>query len=207
MGRHSVPTVERTPIDRQEEPLPPPARHRSRNGARRRGIAGWPLAVVGLLVLSVLGWLGWSWANSEVDSRATAQAASCTDGNETLRVAAAPGSEGAARTAADRWNQKRTVVHAYCVRVKVVSADPQTVFTGLTGGWNGAKLGPRPQAWIAQPARTDQLATKFPDLVSAQPEPVRSGSFVALNGDDINDIQLRAAQQFRAFMQQKTTSK
>lgn len=201
MGRHSAPTVVRAPAERQEEP--PTARHRSARAGR--GVASWPVALVAVLILGVLGWLGWSWANSEVDSRASAQASSCTDGRSTVRVAAPSDATAATRAAAERWNAQRNVVHGHCVRIEVAAADSRAVLRGLTGTWNSGAMGPQPQAWISDnAAAVKTLSDTSPDLVGSKPESVGgTRSFVVLAGDNVSDVQIRAAQMFRSFLQRQ----
>lgn len=203
MGRHSAPTVVVEAATSQRRAVPE-ARHRSASSGRR--IAHWPVALVAVLALGLAGWLGWSWANSEVDSRASAQATSCTDGDSTLRVAAPREVAGQVRDAANRWNSQRKVVEGHCVRVDVATSDPQAVYSGLTGRWDSGKLGPRPEAWIASStSQAERLTQRFPDLVGSKPEPVNGNrSFVALSGDDVSDVQIRAAQMFRTLLQRTT---
>ncbi|GDY28647.1 substrate-binding domain-containing protein [Gandjariella thermophila] len=124
------------------------ARHRTRETRVQRGIARWPLLVLGMVVLIVLGWLGYTWIGGVLQRRAAAQAESCPAGEEAVHVAAAPGIAEAIQQAGNAWNRQRPVVLDHCMHVEVQSIDPQTTFAGLTQTWDDARLGPKPQAWV-----------------------------------------------------------
>jgi Ca-activated chloride channel homolog len=124
------------------------ARHRTRETRVRRGIAHWPLLVLGAVVLVVLGWVAYTWVGGVLERRAAAQAASCPAGDEAVHVAATPGIAEAVQQAGLAWNRQRPVVLDHCMHVEVQSIDPQTSFSGITQRWDEAKLGPKPQAWV-----------------------------------------------------------
>ncbi|TDP91966.1 substrate-binding domain-containing protein [Labedaea rhizosphaerae] len=161
-------------------------RHRSLEEAtRRRGIASWPFAVLAVVVLVLLGWLGWSWASSIMDRRAAAAAHDCPQGQAVLKVAVAPSVEKPLKEAAKRWNDARTVVYEHCVRVTIVAIDSNEVLTGLTGKWNEGKVGTRPQAWLPESSLwTNRLAATDNTLLGSAPVSVATSPVVlAVPGD------------------------
>src|SRR5437763_753143 len=102
------------------------ARHRTLHTRVRRGIAHWPLLIVGLVALVVLGWLGYTWVGGVLERRAAAEAGSCSEGDEAVHVAAAPSVAEAVQQAGNAWNRQRPVVLDHCMHVEVQSIDPET---------------------------------------------------------------------------------
>ncbi|GGM56496.1 hypothetical protein GCM10012275_29500 [Longimycelium tulufanense] len=148
-------------------------RHRALGSASRRGVAGWPIAVLGLVLLVVVGWLGWSWLGGLLERRAAAEAGTCVDGEATLTVAVTPGVAEPVRRAASEWATKRPVIQDHCVTVRVTEAEPKAVLDGFTGTWDEAKLGPRPDAWLPDSTLwVDRLAAQDGNAVATQPESV-----------------------------------
>src|SRR5882762_10110754 len=94
----------------------------------RRGVAKWPIAILGVIVLLLLGWLGLNWVNGALDRRASAQSHACPEGESVLRVAVAPSAAGAVMDAAKRWNEQNTVVYDHCVQVDVAGLETKQVF-------------------------------------------------------------------------------
>jgi hypothetical protein len=86
------------------------SRHRALRTKVRRGIATWPVAIVGLVVLIVLGWLGWNWVGGLVERRAAAQAGDCHEGQALLRVSSTPSVAEAVKQVAEAWSRQRPVV-------------------------------------------------------------------------------------------------
>ena len=168
-------------------------------GEARRGIAKWPLVAGGLIVLVVLGLLGWGWADSILASRAEAQASACTEGESNLSVAAAPAVAPAVTAAAQRWNQERTVVHAHCVHVAVETVDDQAVVQSVTG-----QSAPQPQVWVAADgAAVTQAGSANPALLTSPPEPLRrDGGYPCAVLSIGDEVQQRAAQVFRNYLQE-----
>jgi hypothetical protein len=124
-------------------------RHRTLASVRR-GVAKWPFAVVSVVALVGLGWAGWAWANTSLDERDASRSQTCPEGDAVLHVAVTPSAAGAVEQAAQRWNQQNTVVYDHCVRVEVAAQDSSRVFAGLSGDWDEAALGARPQAWLPE---------------------------------------------------------
>jgi Mg-chelatase subunit ChlD len=149
------------------------ARHRTLRTRVRRGIARWPVAVVGLVVLVVLGWLSWTWAGGVLDRRTAAQAGDCSEGEAVLRVAVTPSIGDAVRDVAQRWSGTRPVVYDHCIRVEVQAVDSELVLEGLTQDWNTADLGERVQAWLPDSTLwANRLAAQNHALIGAAPESV-----------------------------------
>ncbi|KAA2254076.1 VWA domain-containing protein [Solihabitans fulvus] len=149
------------------------ARHRALRTTVRRGVARWPLAIVGLVVLVLIGWLGWTWLGGVLDRRAAAQAGGCGQGDSVLRVAVAPSAADAVRAVAQTWTASHPVVLEHCIRVDVQSIDSKVVLDGLTQGWDDNKLGPRPQAWLPDSSLwANRLSAQNHGLVGSPPQSV-----------------------------------
>ncbi|GGP63320.1 substrate-binding domain-containing protein [Saccharothrix coeruleofusca] len=146
------------------------SRHRALRTKVRRGIAKWPVAVVSLVVLLVLGWLGWSWVGGVVERRAAAQAGDCDQGEALLRIDAAPSVAEAVREVAERWSAQRPVVYDHCIRVEVQSIDSEMVLQGLTQQWDEEKFGAKPHAWITDSMLwANRLSAQNHALIGAVP--------------------------------------
>ncbi|NIJ12248.1 hypothetical protein FHU38_002592 [Saccharomonospora amisosensis] len=199
MGRHSI--VDHPAVERSDA-LTSTGTHRAIGKATRRGVAAWPIASVVLVVLLVLGWFGWNWADGVVQNRAQAQAADCQEGETSIQVAVAPSIEQPVTRAAQTWNENRTVVHGYCVDVDVKAVAAQQVLDSLLAGSPAGM----PAAWIPESSSSiDQLSKQRPGLLGSSGRSVASGAagdypYVTLAGEQVDDVQQRAAQSFRAFL-------
>ena len=177
-------------------------------GEAKRGIAKWPIVAGVFVVLLVLGLLGWGWADSVVNNRAEAQASACAEGDSNLSVVAAPSVAPAVTTAADRWNQARTVVHSHCVHVQVQAIDDQRALLALTGRGNLDSIGGQPAVWIPQnTAAITELTNARPTLLTSRAESLATtagGDYpcAVLTSDAVDEVQQRAAQVFRNFLQE-----
>ncbi|ALG11032.1 substrate-binding domain-containing protein [Kibdelosporangium phytohabitans] len=153
-------------------------RHRALDNVRR-GVAKWPLAVLGVVVLLALAWLGWTWIERELEERAAAQSKSCPEGDSVLRIAVTPSAAGAVDEAAKRWNTQKTVVNDHCVRVEVSAREPSQVFTGLSGEWNDQAMGGKPHAWLPESTYwVNRLSAANSVLVGSAPESVATSPVV-----------------------------
>ncbi|MFC6088421.1 substrate-binding domain-containing protein [Saccharothrix lopnurensis] len=149
------------------------SRHRALRTKVRRGIAKWPVAIIGLVALIVLGWLGWTWVGGVADRRAAVEAGDCNEGEAPLRVSAAPSVAEAVKQVAEAWSRQRPVVYDHCIRVEVLSIDSETVLAGLTQGWDEAKLGERPHAWVTDSTLwANRLSAQDASLLGAVPESI-----------------------------------
>jgi hypothetical protein len=180
--------------------------HRAVPGATRRRIAAWPIACTALVGLLVLGVMGWSWANGTLNSRAEAQASRCVEGNTNVRVVVTPSAEQPVSSAATRWNQANKVVHGHCVHVAVDAISSQKVLDALAGRSSLDTIDGLPTAWIPESSWwTSELTTTKPALIGSPPQSVasaRSADYpcLSLSGPGIDDVQQRAAQSFRAYL-------
>lgn len=218
MGRHNL----------AEEPVPhpldPPKRTQGRSEttgshrvvaakAPRRRIAKWPIACAGLVVLVALGVFGWNYADSVLNNRAEAQAATCAGTRSTVRVIVTPQIGKAVETAATRWNDDRTQDHGACVHIDVATKPSNVVFDALTGKADLATIGGQPDGWIPESSYwVTQLTNVKPALIGAPPMAIGSGPpadypFVgltpaSLGGPTADENQQRATQAFRAFLKE-----
>jgi hypothetical protein len=155
------------------------ARHRALVTRVRRRLAKWPVAVTGLVVLVLLGWLAWTWLGGVLERRAAAEANGCTAGDVVLRIAVTPSIAQPVRDAAQRWTDTSPVVDDSCVRLQVQSVDSQTVLTGLTAKWDTGKLGDPPAAWLPDSSLwANRLTAQNNAVVSTAPQSIATSPVV-----------------------------
>ncbi|AUS80564.1 hypothetical protein C1701_22000 [Actinoalloteichus sp. AHMU CJ021] len=152
------------------------ARHRGTGLGFRRKIAGWPLFVLGLVVVSVLGVIGYGALSDMVDRRADAEAENCSAGELVLPVTVTASMTEPVTAAAEQWNASSPRVQNHCVRAEVHTASSAAVVDGLTGEeWDEELAGPRPAAWIPDSTVwTDRLASENNAVLGSQPQIVAS---------------------------------
>ena len=167
------------------------SRHRALRTKVRRGIATWPVAIVGLVVLLVLGWLGWNWVGGLVERRTAAQAGDCNEGEALLRVASTPSAAEAVKQVAEAWSRQRPVVYDHCIQVEVQSIDSEVVLQGLTQGWDTAKIGERPHAWVTDSMLwANRLGAQNAALLGGAPESIAASPvLLALHQDSAQAVQ------------------
>ncbi|WP_410635737.1 hypothetical protein [Amycolatopsis sp. cmx-4-83] len=176
--------------------------------APRRRIATWPIACLVLAALIGLGIVGWNWADSELNNRAEAQAASCSGGTSHMRIVVTPSVQKPLTAAADRWNQAATVVHGQCVHVMIEAKPSSQVLDALVGRANLDSIGGLPAAWLPESSYwVSELTTKKPEMIGSAAQSVANARsadypFVGLSGQGIDDTVLRAAQTFREYLEQ-----
>ncbi|WIV54789.1 hypothetical protein [Amycolatopsis nalaikhensis] len=176
--------------------------------APRRRIATWPIACLVLAALLGLGIIGWNWADSELNSRAEAQAASCSGGTSHMRIIVTPSVQKPLTAAADRWNQAATVVHGQCVHVMIEAKPSSQVLDALVGRSNLDAIGGLPAAWLPESSYwVSELTTKKPEMIGSPAQSVANARsadypFIGLTGPGIDDTVLRAAQTFREYLEQ-----
>ncbi|RSM34980.1 hypothetical protein DMA12_46075 [Amycolatopsis balhimycina DSM 5908] len=176
--------------------------------APRRRIAGWPIACLVLAVLIGLGVIGWNWADNELNSRAEAQAASCSGGTSQMRVVVTPSVQKPLAAAAERWNQAATVVHGQCVHVTIDAKASSQVLDALVGRAGLDSIGGLPAAWLPESSYwVSELTTKKPEMIGSPAQSVANARsadypFIGLTGQGIDDTVLRAAQTFREYLEQ-----
>ncbi|RZQ63991.1 hypothetical protein EWH70_11205 [Amycolatopsis suaedae] len=180
--------------------------HRAIGRAPRRRVAKWPIAVAVLVLLAGLGYFGWSWADSVLNSRAEAEAASCSKGDTTLRVMVAPSAEVPLAKAAGKWNGAKTVVQSHCVTVQIASSPSEQVLNALTGRIPLDTIGGLPAAWLPEASLwTSELKNAKPEMIGSPAASVASARsadypYVSLAGAGLDEVHQRAAQQFRDFL-------
>ncbi|TQM83984.1 von Willebrand factor type A domain-containing protein [Saccharothrix saharensis] len=167
------------------------SRHRALRTKVRRGIATWPVAIVGLVVLLVLGWLGWSWVGGLVERRAAAQAGDCDEGDALLRIASTPSIAEAVKQVAEAWSGTRPVVYDHCILIEVQSIDSEVVLGGLTQGWDTATIGERPHAWVTDSMLwANRLGAQNAALLGGVPESIAASPvLLALHQDQAQAVQ------------------
>lgn len=159
------------------------ARHRDE--VARRGISRGPVIAVVVVLALVLLTFGWFRVRSDVDQQGQQAAATCVDGRKVVDVAAAPDIAPALKTIATAYNASKPVLRDQCVSVVVHPLDSAAVLTGLTKGWNNAKLGPAPAAWVARDASfTTRLAAAAADQLDGDPTSVASSPLVLAVPED-----------------------
>ena len=167
------------------------SRHRALRTKVRRGIATWPVAIVGLVVLLVLGWLGWSWVGGLVERRAAAQAGDCNEGESLLRIASTPSAAEAVKQVAEAWSRTRPVVYDHCIQIEVQSIDSEVVLQGLAQGWDTARIGERPHAWVPDSTLwANRLSAQNAALLGGVPESIgTSPVLLALHQEPAQAVQ------------------
>lgn len=110
---------------------------------RRRGVAGWPLAVLGLVVLLVAGTVVY-FALLRKGNAATAT--NCT-GTVSLPVLASSGASPAARALSDAFNATSPQARSTCLTTSVTTLSAGDAGTALAAGWAG-RSDPAPGVWI-----------------------------------------------------------
>lgn len=168
---------------------------RTRALTGRRSVAGWPLAALAAVALIAIGWVTWNWVGGTLSREASAEAAACPDGATTVSVDVAPSIVNQLRSAATDYNATHPVVSDHCVSVQVSAVDPAAVFTGLTGTWDPAKLGQKPQAWLPDSSLwTNQLNAKDPASVGDVAQSVATSPVVlAMPADAAKAVQASGA--------------
>ncbi|MEJ2858101.1 MULTISPECIES: substrate-binding domain-containing protein [unclassified Saccharothrix] len=167
------------------------SRHRALRTKVRRGIAKWPVAIVGVVVLLLLGYFAWTWVAGIVDRRAAAVAGDCREGDAVLRVAATPSVAEAVREVAQAWARQRPVVYDHCIRPEVQAIDSELVLEGLTQGWDEGKLNAKPHAWVTDSTLwANRLGAQNRALIGAQPQSIAASPvLLALPQDAASAVQ------------------
>lgn len=213
MGRHTL--AEDHPVPHQPEPREDvdstytTGTHRAiGKAAPRRRIATWPIACLVLVGLVVVGVFGWNWASGVLSNRAEAEAVSCTAGSASIKVVVAPAVLKPLQEAADSWDQSNTVVDDHCVHATIASMSSQQMLDALSGKTSLDAVGGLPDAWIPESSYWgSQLQALNPALIGSLPQSLTSTisadyPFLGLSGPSVSETQMRAAQSFRAFLQQ-----
>ncbi|MFE7423554.1 substrate-binding domain-containing protein [Rhodococcus sp. NPDC057529] len=123
-----------------------------RGESRARGISKGPVIALGLVVVLVLGVLGWIQLRDRINDQGAAAAGACVEGESVLAVAADPDIAPQLQTLADRYTETAPVIRDQCVSVTVTAVASDTVRDALSAGpdgpWDAEAYGPRPALWI-----------------------------------------------------------
>lgn len=183
MGKHS-------------QPDETPGTHRA-VGARR-GVATWPLAVLAALAVLTAGIVAVAWGVNSADAAANAESRDCSEGTTTLHVAAAPELNDRVAKAADQWNRQHRVVFSHCVTVASSPATAKQATAQIVGDH-------APSAWLSPTDRdAADLQKHHAALVATTTDPLSVGGkrypYVVIAGKGVDDMQQRAAQAFRDYL-------
>lgn len=198
MGRHSKP-----------DPLLEDSRHRrpTEIGYHRavmqgkRGVAKWLIGTLAAIFVVALGGIAFAWGSNALNTAADA-AATCAEGRKTLQVVTTPSLADRVRTAAEGWNATDRDVHDRCIDVTVGAKNSATVLDTL----RDPAAGKVPAVWIPESTTWPQrLADARPERISSTPTPVvpakeKAYQFVVLGGTGVDEIEQRAAHEFRSFL-------
>jgi len=110
---------------------------------RRRGVAGWPLVALGVVVLLVVGAVVYFALLRRGDA---GNRAGCAD-TVTLPVLASTGSSAAAKVLSDSFNATAPVARSSCLTTTVTTLPSPDAVTALAAGWAGRHQ-PPPGVWI-----------------------------------------------------------
>ena len=110
---------------------------------RRRGIAGWPLVALGVVVLLVVGAVVYFALLRRGDA---GNRAGCAD-TVTLPALASTGSSAAAKVLSDSFNATAPVARSSCLTTTVTTLPSPDAVTALAAGWAGRHQ-PPPGVWI-----------------------------------------------------------
>jgi len=110
---------------------------------RRRGVAGWPLVALGVVVLLVAGAVVYFALLRRGDA---VDRAGCAD-TVTLPVLASTGSSVAAKVLSDSFNATAPVARSSCLTATVTALPSPDAVTALAAGWAGRHQ-PPPGVWI-----------------------------------------------------------
>ena len=120
-----------------------------------------------------------------------AQAGDCNEGQALLRVAATPSVAEAVKQVAEAWSRQRPVVYDHCIQVEVQSIDSEVVLAGLTQGWDTAKIGERPHAWVTDSTLwANRLGAQNAALLGGAPESIATSPvLLALHQEPAQAVQ------------------
>ncbi|MGI8415198.1 MAG: hypothetical protein ACR2P2_03110 [Nakamurella sp.] len=141
---------------------------------RRRGVAGWPLLVLAIVVVLVAGTIVYFAVlrkNNEADT-------SCS-GSVTLPVLASAGSSPAARALSDAFNATSPSAHSSCLTTTVVTLSSADAAKAMAANWAG-QSGPAPGVWITDDGGAlTTVEKKSPSLTAGRdPAPIATSPVV-----------------------------
>lgn len=153
---------------------------------RRRGIAGWPVIVLAVVVLLVAGSIVY-FAVLRADQNT--DAGECS-GIADISVLASSGSSPAARALSDAFNATAPAARSTCLTSSVVTLDGADAARALMSGWAG-RPDPAPGVWLTDdPSTLAAVEADDPDLTAGRDsDPVATSPVVlAARSADIGAI-------------------
>ncbi|WP_154674426.1 substrate-binding domain-containing protein [Nakamurella lactea] len=116
---------------------------------RKRGIAGWPILVLSVIVVLVAGTIAYFALLRNHDAADTGE---CT-GSATLPLLASSGASPAARALSDAFNATLPVARSTCLTTSVTSLPGPTAAAALIDHWQG-RSEPAPGVWLTDDGST-----------------------------------------------------
>jgi hypothetical protein len=167
-------------------------------------VATWPFAVLAVLAVVGAGIFAVVWGSNNLGSRADAEGDTCAEGRRTLRVIVPPKLVRPLTKVGDKWNAGDREVTGYCITVEVSAADEEEALEAISS--HDDRVLAVPSVWIAESADAgDRLRKSNPARVASMQTPLTSRSghllpYVVLDGEGVDIVQKRAAQDFRDFL-------
>lgn len=208
MGRHSRPDL---PGESTSGGTTDTGYHRAVGSeATPRGVAKWPFAVLAILAVVGAGIFAVIWGSDSLGKTADAEAGTCPEGRKTLRVTAPPRLVEPLETVSDRWNTIDRVVDGYCISVEINGAAEDEALEAISKQDGVLAV---PAVWIAESSDAgEQLTESNPKRVATVSVPLKSRTgyllpYIVINGDGVDDVQQRAAQDFRDYLDESKPNK
>lgn len=201
MGRHSRPDL---PGESTSGSTTATGNHRAVGSeAPPRGMAKWPFAVLAILAVVGAGIFAVMWGSDSLGRTADAEDGTCLEGRRTLRVTAPPRLVEPLVTIGDRWNTTDHVVDGHCISVEINGAAEDEALESISKQDGVLAV---PAVWIAESSDADdRLIESNPERVATVSVPLKSRAgyllpYIVINGDGVDSVQQRAAQDFRDYL-------
>lgn len=212
MGRHSRPDLPgESTLGGLRPPSTPQDRGPNATGYHRavgsevtpRGIAKWPFAVLAAIAIIGAGVFAVIWGTNSLGNTADAEGGECTEGRKTLRLIVTPRLVDPLVTIGDRWNAADRVVDAHCIAIEVNGADEDAALKAISQQDGVLAV---PAVWVAESSDAgERLTDSNPRRVATVSRPIKSRTgyvlpYIVINGRGVDDVQQRAAQEFRDYL-------
>uniref|UniRef100_UPI000AC7AF2F substrate-binding domain-containing protein n=1 Tax=Rhodococcus phenolicus TaxID=263849 RepID=UPI000AC7AF2F len=151
------------------------SRHRGAGGAR--GISKGPIITVAIVVLLILGTLGWFRLRDHIDNQGIQAAQTCVEGDAVLEINADPAIAPALTTLAAQWTADTPRVirdHCLTAHVTATTSAPAAAALAADTTWN-PDLGPAPALWVPSDTRA---TTRAAQAVAGQPKSLATSPLV-----------------------------
>jgi hypothetical protein len=208
MGRHSRPDL---PGEGTSGVPTATGYHRAVGSeATPRGIAKWPFALLAAIAIIGAGVFAVMWGTNSLGNTADAEGGECTEGRRTLRIIVTPKLVEPMVTIGDRWNAADRVVDATCISIEVSGADEDAALKAISRLDGVLAV---PAVWVPESTGVgDRLTEENPERVATVDEPLTSGAgtvlpYIVIDGDGVDEVQLRAAQEFRDYLDEPEQGK